>query len=233
MDMTYEEFHATRRQLEVEMIVLHDGLTLAPQTGQLRAMMTTLRDETTSREIFIRDADRVIQLLTELTLAQLPTRPKLIQTPLASFWGEEFVGSLVAVPILRAGLAMLSAVRSLCEGIRVGSILIQRDEQTAEPQFIYQKMPPDLQDRTVIILDPMLATGGSVIATLRFLQELGVAPEQMLFMNLICCPDGLQRVFTDFPQLRIITAAIDEQLDEKSFIVPGLGDFGDRYFGTE
>lgn len=116
--------------------------------------------------------------------------------------------------------------------MRLGKILIQRDEETALPKLFYVKLPHDIGQRYVFLLDPMLATGGSAIMAIDSLKERGVTADRIIFVNLVSCPEGLTNLFRAHPQIKVVTAAIDEGLNERSYIVPGLGDFGDRYFGT-
>lgn len=202
-------------------------------TPQLRVLLTLIRDKKTKREDFIFYADRIIRLLVEEGLNFLPTRSKIIITPTgARFKGQEFIGKICAVSILRSGEAMESAVRDVCKKIRIGKILIQRDEDTAEPKLFYVKLPPNIAKRYVFLLDPMLATGGSAVTAIQALKERGVKEGKIIFLNLISCPEGLKKVMSEFPKVRIITAAIDNRLNKKFYIIPGLGDFGDRYFGT-
>ena len=117
--------------------------------------------------------------------------------------------------------------------MRIGKILIQRDEKTAEPHLLYSKLPPDIADRYCLLLDPMLATGGSVLCAIEVLLQAGVSADRIIFVNLIASPEGLANLQARFPQVRIVTGVIDEGLNEQKYIVPGLGDFGCRYFGTD
>ena len=134
-----------------------------------------------------------------------------------------------AVSIVRSGDILLEAVRQVAMGIGVGKILIQRDEETAKPKLFYSKLPKDIAERKVLLVDPMLATGGSAITAMRVLVDAGVKQENTVFLNTVAAPEGIRALVAEFPKLRILTAAIDECLNEKSYIVPGLGDFGDRY----
>ncbi|KAF0474660.1 uracil phosphoribosyltransferase [Gigaspora margarita] len=133
---------------------------------------------------------------------------------------------------MRAGEAMEKVLRKCCRGVRIGKILIQRDEETAQPKLYYSKLPPGIEDRYVLLLDPMLATGGSVIKAIEVLMSHGVKEDKILFLNLIAAPEGIQAVTSKYSKLKIITGFIDQKLNEKKFILPGLGDFGDRYFTT-
>jgi uracil phosphoribosyltransferase len=133
---------------------------------------------------------------------------------------------------MRSGEAMEKAAREVCKKIRLGKILIQRDEETARPKVLFSKLPRDIKDRWVLLLDPMLATGGSAREAIKILQDSGVNPAKIIFVNLLSCPEGLEAVFAQAPELKVVTGAVDQGLNERAYIRPGLGDFGDRYFGT-
>ena len=203
------------------------------QTDQLVALYTIIRDEKTKRDEFIFCADRIIRLLVEKAMEFLPTKEKQIKTPTGeSFNGKEFIGKICAVSIVRSGEAMEKAARDICQKIRIGKILIQRDENTAKPILFYHKLPKDIAERYVLLLDPMLATGGSACKAVEILKEKNVKEEKIVFVNLISCPEGINEFTRKFPKVKIITGVIDKSLNEKAYILPGLGDFGDRYFGT-
>ena len=124
-------------------------------------------------------------------------------------------------------------VRVMMPSVAVGKILIQRDEETAKPHLFYSKLPPDVATRPVLLLDPMLATGGSAVAACKVLCDAGCKPEQIIFVNILCVKEGLEALAEAYPQVKVVTGAIDPILNDKKYIVPGLGDFGDRYFGTD
>ena len=126
---------------------------------------------------------------------------------------------------------MEASLRSVCKSVRIGKILIQRDEETALPKLIYVKLPQDIQERKVLLLDPMLATGGSACRAIKVLVDHGVPEANIVFLNLIAAPEGIRRMKADYPKVQIITTMIDALLNEKKYIIPGIGDFGDRYFG--
>jgi uracil phosphoribosyltransferase len=128
---------------------------------------------------------------------------------------------------------MENSIREVAKKIRIGHILIQRNEETAEPMFFKEWLPEDIHERFVFILDPMLATGGSAIETIKRLKEQGVQEEKIIFINLVSAPEGIEAVLLAAPGIRIITAEVDEGLNDKAYIIPGLGDFGDLYFGTD
>ena len=127
---------------------------------------------------------------------------------------------------------MEKAVREVCRAIRIGKILIQRDEETALPTLFYEKLPEDIANRHVLLLDPMLATGGSVCKAIEVLKEHGVEERKIIFINLISCPEGVETFIKYAPKAKLITGFVDKELNTKSYIIPGLGDFGDLYFGT-
>jgi uracil phosphoribosyltransferase len=209
------------------------NLHLLPQTEQLRGLMTIIRDRSTRRNDFIFYADRVTRLLVEQALELLPTEAKDVETPLGEVYhGLRFPGRICAVAIMRSGEAMEKAAREVCKKIRLGKILIQRDEETALPTVLYSKLPKDIKDRWVLLLDPMLATGGSAREAIRILVGAGVDPAKIIFVNLLSCPEGLEVVFKEDPALLVVSGQMDAGLNAKAYIRPGLGDFGDRYFGT-
>ncbi|CDO55385.1 hypothetical protein DV451_002117 [Geotrichum candidum] len=207
------------------------NVIVLPQTNQLKGLYTIIRDRNTKRSDFIFYADRIIRLLVEEGLNQLPVEPAAIETPTgAAFPGVKFQGKICGVSIMRAGESMEQGLRECCRSVRIGKILIQRDEETAQPKLFYDKLPADIDNRYVFLLDPMLATGGSAAMAVDVLKERGVPEERILFLNLLAAPEGIKLFTEKFPQVKIITGAIDDCLDEKKYISPGLGDFGDRYY---
>ncbi|WOO77595.1 Uracil phosphoribosyltransferase [Vanrija pseudolonga] len=212
---------------------LPDNAIVLPPTAQLQALLTLIRDENTHRGDFVFYSDRIIRLLVEegKCLNHLPVVPKTVRTPVGlDFNGVGFEGRICGVSIMRAGESMEAGLRDCCRSVRIGKILIQRDEETCLPKLFYAKLPEDIAERFVLLLDPMLATGGSCIKAIEVLLSHGVKEEKILFLNLIASPLGTDTVCKRFPKLRMITAWVDEGLDSHSYIVPGLGDFGDRYF---
>ena len=208
-------------------------VTILQKTPQLQTLMTIIRDKETKRNDFIFYADRINRLLVEEGLNFLPTREKIVETRTGKqYVGSEFVGKICAVPIIRAGLSMETSLREVAKRIRIGHILIQRDEATAKPIFFKDWLPDDVHERYVFILDPMLATGGSAIETIRVLKERGVEENKIIFINLVSAPEGIEQVLTAAPGIRIVTAEVDEGLNDSAYIIPGLGDYGDIYFGT-
>lgn len=209
-------------------------LTVLKMTTQLRTLMTIIRDKETKRNDFIFYADRINRLLIEEGLTLLPVKEKIVETGTGEkYVGSEFMGKICAVPIIRAGLSMENSIREVAKKIRIAHILIQRDEETAKPIFFKEWLPQDIKNRYLLILDPMLATGGSVNETIKTLISRGVEESKIIFINLVAAPEGIENVLSKYPAIRLITAEIDKGLNEKAFILPGLGDFGDIYFGTD
>ena len=179
------------------------------------------------------------ELLTEISLLMgyeitrdLPLEEVEIETPVAMAKCRRIAGKkLAVVPILRAGLGMVDGMVSMMPNVKVGHIGLFRDPETLEPVKYYYKMPPDIQERDVIVVDPMLATGGSASASIRFLKDTGV--RHIKLMSVIGAPEGVERMQQDHPDVDIFVAALDDHLNEHGYIVPGLGDAGDRIFGTK
>lgn len=207
------------------------NVCLLPQTNQLTGLYTIIRDKNTARPDFIFYSDRIIRLLVEEGLNHLPVVDKTVATHTGvDFPGVGFEGKICGVSIVRAGESMEQGLRDCCRSVRIGKILIQRDEETALPKMFYEKLPEDIADRYVFLLDPMLATGGSAIMATDVLIKRGVKPERIFFLNLICCEEGVQNYHKAFPGVNIVTGCIDKGLNEQKYLVPGLGDFGDRYY---
>jgi uracil phosphoribosyltransferase len=192
-------------------------------------LLAQLRSQETAPPLFRTLAKRLALTLALEAIRDLPTTEIAVRTPLEETTGR-VLGDLVAVPILRAGLGMLEAVTELFPEVAVGYIGLERDEASLEPQSYYRKLPP-VESRHVLVLDPMLATGGSGSAATSAVKEGG--PRSIRFVCVVAAPEGIKRMEADHPDVPIFTAAIDRQLNERGYIVPGLGDFGDRLFGTE
>jgi len=212
---------------------LHPRLHVLKMTNQIKGLHSIIRNRDTSRADFIFYSDRLLRLVIEEGLGYLPFGERSVITPTGEeYKGVEFTTKVCGVSIVRAGESMETALRSVCRDIRIGKILIQRNEETAEPQLYYSKLPKDISERHVLLLDPMLASGGSAIKAIEVLIEHGVIEENIIFVNLIAAPEGVEAMRRRYPEVIIVTTEIDERLNEKKFILPGIGDFGDRYFGT-
>lgn len=195
----------------------------------LQHKLSILRDENTGVKDFREIVSEVATLMCYEATRDLPLEEVEIQTPVAKAVTKQIAGKKLAiVPILRAGLGMVEGILTLIPSAKVGHIGLFRDPETLKP---YCKMPTDIAERDVIILDPMLATGGSASAAIDFVKEYGV--KHIKLMNIIAAPEGIRRVREDHPDVEIYVAAVDEKLNDHCYIVPGLGDAGDRIFGTK
>ena len=194
--------------------------------------LSYLRDKDTPTVHFRKLVEEVTLLLTYEATKDLPTEQAEIETPLERAPFPRISGKKVAVcPILRAGLGMLDGVLTLISGARVGFIGLYRDEATLQPVEYYVKLPQDVADRDVILLDPMLATGNSTAAAVETVKRAGATSVRLI--AIIAAPEGIERIHRDHPDVQIVVAAIDRGLNERGFIVPGLGDAGDRLYGTK
>jgi uracil phosphoribosyltransferase len=190
-----------------------------------------LRDAETTTQMFRQLVNEVTLLLTYEATKDLSVEEVEIATPLERAVVPRISGKKVAVcPILRAGIGMLDGVLSLIAGARVGFIGLYRDEETLEPVEYYVKLPADIASRDVILLDPMLATGNSTAAAVATVKQAGA--ESIRLIAIIAAPEGIERLQAEHPDVAIVVAAVDRELNERGFIVPGLGDAGDRLFGT-
>jgi uracil phosphoribosyltransferase len=192
--------------------------------------LVALRDKRTGPELFRRMAVRISLLLAAEALRDLPGETITVETPLGPADGRRLGADVVVVPVLRAGLGMLDAVLELVPNARVGHIGLQRDELTAVASQYYSKLPSGLEKSFVLMIDPMLATGGSAVAALDLLAKAGARDIRMVCI--VSAPEGVALVERSHPGVRIYTPAIDRGLNPHKFIVPGLGDFGDRLYGT-
>jgi uracil phosphoribosyltransferase len=190
-----------------------------------------LRDAGTGVADFRHYAQLLTQLLCFEATRDLAVKAVTVDTPLERTAGHHLADRVVLVPVLRSGLAMLETVGRLFPAAPVGFVGLERDEATAVARGYYQKLPRDLAGSKVIILEPMLATGGSALATLAILQAAGVTDVRLVCV--VAAPEGVAAVTARFPQVTLYAAVLDRTLDDRKFILPGLGDFGDRYFGTE
>lgn len=213
---------------------LGENVHLLPQTNQLRALHTILRDKTTRRADFVFYAERLIRLLIEAGLNLLPFEACDVQTPVGrTYRGVRFSSNLCGVSVVRAGESIEGVLRDVCRSIRIGKILIQRDRTTKLPRLYYASLPNDIARRHVLLLEPMLATSGSALAAIQVLLGKSVAEENIILLNVLTVPEGLSVVCQRHPKVKIVTTAIDERLNEDAYMMPGIGDFGDRFFGTD
>ena len=197
--------------------------------------LTIIRDKETSTKVFREVTNEIAMLMVYEVTRDLPLENHQVETPLVTSTQKRLSGKKLAiVPILRAGLGMVDGIINLIPSARIGHIGMYRDEETLEAVEYFAKFPQDIEDRQVFVVDPMLATGGSAIAALNQLTlKYNVLPEHITFVCLVAAPEGVMALQAAHPQVAIYAAALDEKLDENGYILPGLGDAGDRIFGTK
>ncbi len=194
--------------------------------------LTILRDKHTPTKDFRELVSEIGMLLTYEATRDLQLTERVVETPICTTMAPTLKGKKFAVvPILRAGLGLVDGVLRMVPSARVGHIGLYRDEETLEPVKYFCKMPKDISERDVLIVDPMLATGGSASAAIGFMKEYGCT--NIKLMVLLAAPEGVERIMKDHPDVDIYCGAVDEKLNENGYIVPGLGDAGDRIFGTK
>ena len=192
--------------------------------------LALIRDVDTGHKKFRELATEITMFVCYEALKGLSVNEVDVETPVATAKCHKIAEEIVVVPILRAGVGMLDGILSLVPSARVGFVGLYRDEETKEPVTYYEKLPKEAKNDVCIIIDPMLATGGSTVATIDLLKESGAG--KIVVVCIVTCPEGVQRVEAAHPDVHIYAASVDEGLNEKKYIVPGLGDAGDRLFGT-
>jgi uracil phosphoribosyltransferase len=204
------------------------------QTNYLKYLYTIIRNKNTKMKDFIYYSKNIIEILMHEIFEIIPMKNKNITTSTNSkFKGLNLDEKICGVSILRSGDSMEESFRSIFPKANFGKILIQRDEATAKPYFYYSKLPKDLKKCFVILLDPMIGTGGSAFTAIDLLIKKGVKEDKIIFVNLVSCKEGLKKIIKNFKKVKIITGVIDPILNSKFYLIPGLGDFGDRYYGTK
>jgi uracil phosphoribosyltransferase len=191
-----------------------------------------LRDKNTEIRRFRFHSDQICTFLFAEAIGGLEFRQEGIETPVGPATVEKLADEVIVVPVFRAGLAMLFGAIHLLPKSKVGFVGYARDEKTAEAHEYYWKLPEITSHSVLVVTDPMLATGGTILHMLERLSEQGKQPKELRVVCVVAAPEGISAVHAQFPEIKIYTAAIDEKLNEKKYIVPGLGDYGDRYFGT-
>ncbi len=193
--------------------------------------LTILRDKNTPTKDFRTLVEEIGMFLTYEATRDLPLTTRKIETPLCAMEAPTLSGKkLAVVPILRAGLGLVEGVLRMIPSAKVGHIGLYRDEETLQPVKYFCKMPPDIAQRDVLVVDPMLATGGSACAAITFMKEYGC--QNIKLMVLVAAPEGAAKVEREHPEVPVYCAALDDRLNQRGYIVPGLGDAGDRIFGT-
>ncbi len=196
--------------------------------------LTIIREKDCGTKVFREVVSEIAMLMAYEVTRDMPLEDIEIETPLVKTTQKTLSGKKVAIiPILRAGLGMVDGFLAMLPAAKVGHIGMYRDHETLEPVEYFVKLPTDIQERQLFIVDPMLATGGSAIAAIEALVKRGAAPSSIKFICLVAAPEGVDALHTAYPDVDIYAAALDERLDENSYILPGLGDAGDRLFGTK
>lgn len=193
--------------------------------------LTYMRDQTLSHRPFRALLYQIAGLMVYEVTRTLPTKQLPVRTPLEETQGQRLSEAITVVPILRSGLGMAEGILEMMPEARVGHLGLARDERTLQPAVYLRKLPKDMAAGPVILVDPMLATGGSAVEAVRLLRDAGATDLRMIC--LVAAPEGIRALLTAHPGLKIYTASIDRQLDERGYIRPGLGDAGDRMYGTE
>ncbi|XP_042950458.1 uridine kinase-like protein 3 isoform X1 [Carya illinoinensis] len=241
---------------------IYPNLYVIQSTFQIRGMHTLIRDSQTTKHDFVFYSDRLIRLVVEHGLGHLPFTEKQVITPTGSVYtGVDFCKRLCGVSIIRSGESMENALRACCKGIKIGKILIHREGDNGQQvcaslflllsvqvfrflganlfsvsfsgQLIYEKLPMDISERHVLLLDPILGTGNSAVQAISLLLKKGVPESNIIFLNLISAPQGVHMVCKCFPRIKIVTSEIEMGLNKDFRVIPGMGEFGDRYFGTD
>lgn len=197
----------------------------------IKHKLTNIRKETTCTKDFYQNVEEIAGLMAYEITREFPLKDVEIQTPICKSVQQELANDVVIVPILRAGLGMVEGIRSMLPTAKVGFVGLYRDEETLEPHEYYAKFPDNIKDSIVLIVDPMLATGGSASAAIDIVKSHGA--KDIRYVGLVAAPEGVQFLSTKHPDVEIYLAALDEKLNENGYIVPGLGDCGDRLYGTK
>ncbi len=196
----------------------------------IKHKLTNIRKTQTNTKDFYQNVNEIAGLMAYEITRDFPLKPVEIETPICKSVQYELANDVVIVPILRAGLGMVDGIRSMIPTAKVGFIGLYRDEETLEPHEYYAKFPDTIKDSIVLLVDPMLATGGSASAAITMLKKRGC--KDIRYVGLVGAPEGVKTLQKDHPEVPIYLASLDEKLNEKGYIVPGLGDCGDRLFGT-
>ncbi|XP_008841533.1 uridine-cytidine kinase-like 1 isoform X2 [Nannospalax galili] len=214
---------------------LPQTLSVLKSTPQVRGMHTIIRDKETSRDEFIFYSKRLMRLLIEHALSFLPFQDCTVQTPQGQdYTGKCYTGKqITGVSILRAGETMEPALRAVCKDVRIGTILIQTNQLTGEPELHYLRLPKDISDDHVILMDCTVSTGAAAMMAVRVLLDHDVPEDKIFLLSLLMAEMGVHSVAYAFPRVRIITTAVDKRVNDLFRIIPGIGNFGDRYFGTD
>uniref|UniRef100_A0A8C6T040 Uridine-cytidine kinase n=1 Tax=Neogobius melanostomus TaxID=47308 RepID=A0A8C6T040_9GOBI len=245
IDLIVQHVHSQleKRELNVRALLasvqqthpLPQTLCVLESTPQVKGLHTIIRNKETSRDEFIFYSKRLMRLLIERALTFLPSQRCVVQTPQGQqYEGRRFIGKgITGVSILRAGETMEPALRAVCKDVRIGKILIQTNMDSGEPELHYLRLPKDISEDHVILMDSTVSTGAAAMMAIRVLLDHEVQEERIVLVSLLMAELGVHSVAYAFPKVKIITSAVDKSLDDSLHVIPGIGDFGDRYFGTD
>nr|XP_020663977.1 uridine-cytidine kinase-like 1 [Pogona vitticeps] len=245
LDLIVQHVHSQLEKREITvraaLATAHQGqplpksLSVLESTPQVRGMHTIIRNKDTSRDEFIFYSKRLMRLLIEHALSFLPLKPVTVETPQGTVYeGKRFHRQrITGVSILRAGETMEQALTAVCKDIRLGKILIQTNHDTGEPELHYLRLPKEISEDYVILMDSTVSTGAAAMMAVRVLLDHDVQEDKIFLLSLLMAEMGVHSVAYAFPRVRIITTAVDKQVNEEFHIIPGIGNFGDRYFGTD
>ncbi|XP_036437074.1 uridine-cytidine kinase-like 1 isoform X1 [Colossoma macropomum] len=246
LDLIVQHVHSQleKRKLRWDISALasaHQGqplpktLSVMESTPQVRGMHTIIRNKETNRDEFIFYSKRLMRLLIEHALSFLPLKPVSVETPQGTIYeGKRLSGKrITGVSILRAGETMEQALMAVCKDIRLGKILIQTNHDTGEPELHYLRLPKDISEDYVILMDSTVSTGAAALMAVRVLLDHDVQEDKIFLLSLLMAEMGVHSVAYAFPKVRIITTAVDKKVNDEFHIIPGIGNFGDRYFGTD
>ncbi|CAD8089959.1 unnamed protein product [Paramecium primaurelia] len=234
-DEKLPHYHFLNEQDLNKLLKKHQNLSIIDRI-YTEHILSIIRDIETDIVEFRKNSDRLIRILIEQAISQIEKKKHVKQSPLGYYDAHEVKfqdEEICFVSILRSGNAFLFEGLKAVSGASIGQILIQRNEDTALPSYLFQKLPANIKDQQVILMDPMLATGNSATLALRILKNQGVKQENITFLTLVSCEQGIEKLFREFPKMKIITAQVDPiLLKDFNYLAPGIGNFGDRYFGT-
>uniref|UniRef100_A0A8C5SHG6 Uridine-cytidine kinase n=1 Tax=Laticauda laticaudata TaxID=8630 RepID=A0A8C5SHG6_LATLA len=241
LDLIVQHVHSQLEKVSAALASAHQGqplpttLSVLESTPQVRGMHTIIRNKDTSRDEFIFYSKRLMRLLIEYALSFLPLKPVTVETPQGTIYdGKRFHRQrITGISILRAGETMEQALTAVCKDIRLGKILIQTNHDTGEPELHYLRLPKEISEDYVILMDSTVSTGAAAMMAIRVLLDHDVQEERIFLLSLLMAEMGVHSVAYAFPRVRIITTAVDKRVNEEFHIIPGIGNFGDRYFGTD
>lgn len=214
-----------------ELVRHYPNLEIMPSNFQIRGMHTIIRDVSTPNQDFIFFADRLSRLVVEAGLGHLPFKDKTVTTPTGhQYVGVDFTRGICGVSIIRSGEAMETALRECCQGIKVGKILVHRHGPHEEEEVVYERLPSDIARRSVLLMDPLVGTGRTACRAVQVLKARGVQEDKILFLSMVAAPEAIQRLCGTYPNMKVLTSEVDRGLDDNFRIVPGIGEFGERYF---